>query len=65
MKKDFHLSTGRIVSHRPYLTAGVTEAYIVGGGEMTDAEWSEYARLTAPVPKPKLTWKDIKALKTV
>ena len=66
MKQDIKLSTGRTVSHRPYLIAGkpngATEAYIVGGGEMTNDEWSEYTRLNAPVPKRKLTWKDIKAL---
>lgn len=62
MKQDIQLSTGRIVSHRPYLTSGATEAYIVGGGEMTNDEWSEYTRLNAPVPKRKVTWQDIKAL---
>ena len=44
MKKDIVLSTGRVVSHRPYGN-GATEAYIVGGGEMTNAEWIEYCTI--------------------
>ena len=47
-KSDFVLSTGRTVSHRPYLSNGepngATEAFIVEGGEMTDAEWAEYCQ---------------------
>lgn len=44
MKKDIVLSTGRVVSHRPYGN-GATDAYIVGGGEMTNAEWIEYCTI--------------------
>lgn len=49
MKKDVALSTGRIVSHRPYLSNGepngATEAFIVGGHEMTNEEWLEYVSI--------------------
>lgn len=65
MKQDITLSTGRIVSHRPYLSAGepngATEAYMLDGGEMSNAEWAEYMRLSAPVPKRKPTWAEVKA----
>lgn len=68
MKQDIQLSTGRIVSHRPYLSAGepngATEAYMQDGGEMSDAEWAEYVRLSAPAPKRKPTWQDIKTAQT-
>jgi hypothetical protein len=46
MRKDITLSTGRIVSHRPYLCNGepngATEAFIIGEHEMTNEEWNEY-----------------------
>jgi len=49
MRKDVTLSTGRIVSHRPYLSNGepngATEAFIVGGYEMTNEEWLEYVSI--------------------
>lgn len=49
MRKDIKLSTGRVVSHRPYLSNGqpngATEAFIVGGGEMTNDEWTEYCTI--------------------
>ena len=65
-KPNVTLSTGRTVAHRPYLSEGVpngaTEAYILGGREMTDAEWQEYCLLTMPKPEPKKpTWAEIKA----
>jgi hypothetical protein len=49
MRKDVTLSTGRIVSHRPYLfngePDGATEAFILGGHEMTNEEWLEYVSI--------------------
>jgi hypothetical protein len=63
MKPDVKLSTGRIVSHRPYLSNGepngATEAFIVGGHEMTSQEWQEYVEIISgnkkcpftPLPK--------------
>ena len=49
MRKDVALSTGRIVSHRPYLSNGepngATEAFIVGEHEMTNEEWLEYVSI--------------------
>ena len=49
MRKDIELSTGRIVSHRPYLSNGepngAIEAFIVGGHEMTNEEWLEYVSI--------------------
>ena len=49
MRPDVTLSNGRIVCHRPYLSAGkpngATEAYMQDGGNMTDAEWTEYCAL--------------------
>jgi len=54
-KPDILLSTGRTVSHRPYLSNGkpngATEAYIVGGDEMTNEEWAEYCKITMPKNK--------------
>lgn len=48
-KPDIVLSTGRVVSHRPYLSNGeangATEAYIKDGGEMTNEEWIEYCQI--------------------
>ncbi len=67
MKQDIKLSTGRIVSHRPYLSNGkpngATEAFIVSGGEMTEVEGQEYCQSTMPKPRPKPTWAEIKASK--
>jgi hypothetical protein len=68
MKRNITLSNGRIVTHKPYLIAGkpngATEAYMLDGGDMTDAEWTEYTKLTAPIPaSPKPTWAQIKAMK--
>lgn len=67
MKQDIKLSTGRTVSHRPYLSNGqpngATEAFIVSGGEMTDEEWQEYCQATMQKPKCKPTWAEIKASK--
>ena len=55
MKPDIKLSTGRIVSHRPYLSNGepngAIEAFIVGGHEMTNEEWLEYANIFVGVKK--------------
>ena len=69
MKRDITLSNGRIVSHKPYLSAGkpngATEAYMQDGGSMSDSEWSEYCLLTIPKPAKKLTWAEIKALQGV
>ena len=60
MRNDVKLSTGRIVSHKPYLSAGVpngdTEAFIlqkmtINGvtfevhKEMTEEEWREYVSI--------------------
>ena len=46
MKSNITLSTGRVIGHRPYLSNnepnGATEAYVIGGGNMTDSEWREY-----------------------
>ena len=65
MRSNVTLSNGRIVAHRPYLSAGVpngaTEAYMIDGVEMNDAEWREYCLLTAPpAPPKKPTWAEIK-----
>ena len=61
MKPPVNLSTGRIVFHRPAQN-GSTEAYLLSGECMTNAEWVEYCRLTAPPLAPKKTWAQIKAL---
>lgn len=46
MRKNIILSTGRLIGHRPYLSNGepngATEAFVIGGGEMTNEEWQEY-----------------------
>jgi len=61
MKTNITLSTGRVISHRPYGN-GATEAFVLSGGNMTDKEWIEYVQLTQPKPKPKKpTWAEIKA----
>ena len=48
-KPDVVLSTGAVVKHRPYLSAGLpngaTEAYLSDDREMTSAEWIEYNQL--------------------
>ena len=59
MKQNVTLSNGRIVTHRPYHN-GATEAFMLDGGNMSNSEWLEYVNLTSPMPKKKLTWKDIK-----
>jgi hypothetical protein len=53
MRKDVTLSTGRIVSHKPYLfngePTGAIEAFISdenGEHEMTNEEWLEYVSIT-------------------
>jgi hypothetical protein len=65
MRSNVTLSNGRIVAHRPHLSAGVpngaTEAYMIDGVEMTESEWSEYCSLIAtPAPPKKPTWAEIK-----
>jgi hypothetical protein len=61
MKPPINLSTGRIVFHRAHEN-GSTEAYLLNGECMTNAEWTEYCQLTAPKPAPvKRTWAQIKA----
>jgi hypothetical protein len=49
MRPDVTLSNGRIVSHKPYLSAGkpngATEAYMQDGGNMSNEEWKEYVSL--------------------
>jgi len=52
MRKDVTLSTGRIVSHKPYLSGGepngAIEAFISdenGEHEMTNEEWLEYVSI--------------------
>ena len=62
MKQDIQLSTGRIVSHKPYLSAGkpngATEAFILqkitlngvifeAHKGMTHDEWVEYCKITS------------------
>jgi hypothetical protein len=62
MKTDILLSTGRIVSHKPYLSNGVpngaTDAFILqkvtingvtfeAHKEMTHDEWIEYCKITS------------------
>jgi len=67
MKSNVILSNGRVVAHRPYLSAGkpngATEAFMLDGGEMSNSEWVECCKLTTPAPKKKLTWSEIKQLK--
>ena len=61
MKPPIYLSTGRIVFHRPHENGSI-EAYLLNNECMTDSEWTEYCKLTAPKPKPvKPTWAQIKA----
>ena len=48
-KPDVVLSTGAVVKHRPYLSAGLpngaTDVYLSNGKAMTSAEWIEYNQL--------------------
>ena len=67
MKPNITLSSGRVIGHKPYLSNGLpngaTEAYVIGGGNMTDDEWHEYCHRMMPNAKPKAkpTWEQIKA----
>lgn len=38
------LSTGKVIVHHPFPN-GAHEACVLGGGEMTDSEWIEYANV--------------------
>lgn len=67
-KPNITLSTGRIVAHRPCLSNGApngaTEAYLIDGDVMTDAEWKEYVKLSTPIHREKkLSWAEIKTNK--
>jgi len=57
MRKNITLSTGRTIGHRPYLVNGepngATEAFVIGGGEMTNQEWSEYCKIIHEVKTPQ------------
>ena len=57
MRKNITLSTGRTIGHKPYLSNGVpngaTEAYVIEGGEMTNAEWVEYCKIIHDVKNPQ------------
>lgn len=48
MRKNITLSSGRVIGHRPYLINGQpngsTEAFVIGGGNMTNDEWVEYCQ---------------------
>ena len=52
MRENIILSTGRTIGHRPYLINGIpngaTEAFVIDGGEMTNAEWVEYCQIINP-----------------
>lgn len=49
MRKNITLSSGRVIGHRPYLSNGQpngsTEAFVIGGGYMTNEEWIEYCKI--------------------
>ena len=49
MRKNITLSSGRTIGHRPYLINGqpngATEAFVIGGGYMTNEEWIEYCKI--------------------
>ncbi|UOF82031.1 rec [Caudoviricetes sp.] len=67
MRPKITLSTGTTIYHLP-MANGATEALVMGGGSMTDSEWSEYVATIAAInPKtikaPKPTWEQIKARK--
>jgi hypothetical protein len=66
MREDITLSTGRIVSHKPYTVAGeptgaieafILTHYVISGvkiekhSEMTNAEWIEYCSIINPETK--------------
>lgn len=57
MRKNITLSTGRTIGHRPYLINsqpnGATEAFVIGGGYMTNDEWSEYCKIIHEVKTPE------------
>ena len=57
MRKNITLSTGRTIGHRPYLVNGepngATEAFVIGGDQMTNAEWSEYCKIIHEVKTPQ------------
>jgi hypothetical protein len=59
MRKNITLSTGRTIGHKPYLSSGVpngaTEAYVIEGGEMTNAEWVEYCKIIHDVKNPQFS----------
>ena len=52
MRKNITLSTGRTIGHRPYLINGApngaTEAFVLEGGTMTNAEGVEYCHIINP-----------------
>ena len=52
MRKNITLSSGRTIGHRPYLINGIpngaTEAFVIEGGEMSNAEWVEYCQIINP-----------------
>jgi len=52
MRENIILSTGRTIGHRPYLINGqpngATEAFVIDGDEMTNAEWVEYCQIINP-----------------
>lgn len=60
MRQDITLSTGRVVSHKPYMVAGepngaieafILTHYVIGGikiekhSELTNQEWAEYCSI--------------------
>lgn len=57
MRKNITLSTGRTIGHKPYLSNGkpngAIEAYVIEGGEMTNAEWIEYCKIIHDVKNPE------------
>ena len=57
MRENIILSTGRTIGHKAYLSNGVpngaTEAYVIEGGEMTNAEWVEYCKIIHDVKTPQ------------
>ena len=57
MRKNITLSTGRTIGHKPYLSNGkpngATEAFVIGGGEMSNAEWVEYCKIIHDPKNPE------------
>jgi hypothetical protein len=57
MRQNITLSTGRTIGHKPYLSNGkpngAIEAYVIEGGEMTNAEWIEYCKIIHDVKNPE------------